>query len=355
MAGNALQILGLGASTPIGRNVWASAAAARAGVCGFSEHPYMVDTAGEAMRISRAPWLDVGLGGAARLGALLLPAIEEALAQLTQLGGNVSPRIGLALALPPPRPGQPDGLADDVLQAIRERMGDRFARIARFEVGHAAGHMAVAAAEAGCARDAFDACVVAGTDSYLAPETLEWVEACDQLHGGGPLNNAWGFIPGEAAGAVLFGTPRLAQLCGIAPLGELVSVGIGMESRLIKTDTVCIGEGLTQAFRAALRALAPGEQVDNVVCDLNGEPYRADEFGFATLRHGEHFRAASDFIAPADCWGDVGAAGPPLHMALAVIANRKRYAKGPVSMVWGSSESGERGALLVRCAGPMGG
>ncbi|SEF26217.1 hypothetical protein ABL840_04035 [Variovorax sp. NFACC27] len=355
MAGSALRILGLGASTPIGRNAWASAAAVRAGVCGFSEHPYMVDTAGEPMRIARAPWIDVGLDGAARLGALLLPAIEEALAPLTALGGSVSPRIGLALALPPPRPGQPDGLADEVLEAIRERMGDRFTRIARFEVGHAAGHMAVAAAEAGCARDAFDACVVAGTDSYLAPETLEWVDACDQLHGGGPLNNAWGFIPGEAAGAVLFGTPRLAQLCGIAPLGELVSVGIGMESKLIKTDEVCVGEGLTQAFRAALQVLPPGELVHNVFCDLNGEAYRADEFGFAALRTGERFRAASDFHAPADCWGDVGAAGSPLHIALAVIASRKRYDKGPLSMVWGSSESGERGAVLLRGAGGMGG
>ena len=79
------------------------------------------------------------------------------------------------------------------------------------------------------------------------------------------------------------------------------------------------------------------------------------KFGFATLRTGEHFRAASDFVAPADCWGDVGAAGSLLHVALAVIANRKRYAEGPLSMVWGSSESGERGAVLVRCAESMGG
>ena len=50
-------------------------------------------------------------------------------------------------------------------------------------------------------------------------------------------------------------------------------------------------------------------KVSDVYCDLNGEPYRADEFGFAALRTKEHFASASDFVAPADCWGDVAAAG----------------------------------------------
>lgn len=342
-----LHVLGLGASTPVGRTVWASAAAVRAGVCGFRMHPYMVDTAGEPMRVAAAPWLDIGLEGASRLAALALPAIEEALAPWP---ADLPGRLGLALALPPMRPGRPDGLAGEVLERVCDRLGNRFARMAAFEAGHAAGHLAVAAAEAGCTRGAFDACLVVGADSYLAPETLEWIDACDQLHGGGPLNNAWGFIPGEAAGAMLLGTVDAARQCGAEPLGELVSVGIGMEHRLIKTDDVCVGEGLTQAFRAALQGLAPGEQVHDVYCDLNGERYRTEEYGFAVLRTAERFRAPSEFVCPADCWGDVGAAGGPLHAALALIAARKRYGKGPLSMVWGSSERGERGAMLLRGA-----
>jgi 3-oxoacyl-[acyl-carrier-protein] synthase-1 len=347
MPGVPMLMLGLGARTPIGRTVWASAAAVRAGVCGFREHPYMVDTAGEPMRIASAPWLEITMESTPRMAALLLPAIDEALAPLSALGAGTGLRIGLALALPAPRPGQASNLAAELLAAIDAQQPRRFARTTSFELGHAAGYLALAAARAGCARGAFDVCVVAGADSYLSPETLEWVEACDQLHGSGPLNNAWGFIPGEGAGAVLLGAPMVGHRLGLPPLGILRAIGVGTETKLIKTDTVCIGEGLTQAFRAALDGLLPGERVDDVYCDMNGEPFRADEFGFAALRTGEHFRAASDFVAPADCWGDVGAASAPLHLALAAIAQRKHYAKGPLAMTWGSSESGERGAALL--------
>jgi 3-oxoacyl-[acyl-carrier-protein] synthase-1 len=162
------------------------------------------------------------------------------------------------------------------------------------------------------------------------------------------MNNAWGFIPGEAAGAVLLATSALLQRTGLVALAEVSAVGIGHESKLIKTDDVCIGEGLTKAFRSALETLGPGERVDSIFCDLNGEPYRADEYGFTVLRTREYLRAAGEFNSPADCWGDVGAASGPLHVALAAIAHYKRYARGPLSMAWGSSESGARGAALIR-------
>ena len=72
-------VVALGASTPVGRDAWSSAAAVRAGISGFGQHPYMIDTAGEPMRVAMAPWLDIGLSGVERLGALLFPAIDQAL------------------------------------------------------------------------------------------------------------------------------------------------------------------------------------------------------------------------------------------------------------------------------------
>lgn len=338
-----IHVVSLGASTPLGRCAWSSAAAVRAGISGFHEHPYMIDSAGEPMRAAIAPWLDIGLTGAGRFEALLLPALDQVLAALE----DRPLKIALALALPAPRPGLPGDLQTTLMSRIGQKYAATFCSAAAFPVGHAAGLIALEAACQKLVKGQFDACIVAGVDSYIEPQTLEWLEACDQLHGAGPLNNAWGFIPGEAAGALLLMRSEIVQRLQLESLARVFSVGSGFEPKRIKTDTACIGEGLTQAFRCALASLPEGARVTDVYCDMNGEPYRADEYGFTCLRTQEAFEAAADFIAPADCWGDVCAASGPLHLGLATIAGAKGYAKGTLALVWASSESGERGAAAV--------
>jgi 3-oxoacyl-[acyl-carrier-protein] synthase-1 len=345
-------VVALGASTPVGRDAWSSAAAVRAGVSGFAEHPYMIDTAGEPMRVALAPWLDVGCEGYDRFEALLVPAVEQALAPLAA-AANGQLRAALALALPFARPGLPADLEPRIRMMVGEKFRGRFAAIATFPVGHAGGLIGMHAAYARMgATGAYDACVVAGVESYLAPETLEWVEANDQFHGAGPLNNAWGFIPGEAAGAVLLMSASAAERLGLEALARILTVGQAVEQNRIKTQTVCVGEGLTAAFREGLAGLPSGARVTDIFCDMNGEPYRADEFGFACLRTKEAFESASDFVAPADCWGDVSAASGPLFLMLAAVAGAKGYAKGGHAFVWASSESGERAAVLVEIRRP---
>ena len=339
-------VAALGASTAVGRDAWSSAAAVRAGITGFAEHPYMIDKAGEPMKVARAPWLDIGTRGQARFEALLFPAIEQALLPI-EAAPDRTITVALALGLPSTRPGLPKDLERGLRSAIATHFAGRFTAVAAFEVGHAAGLVAMHAALARMATGTFDACVVAGVDSYLLPESLEWLEEKDQFHGAGPLNNAWGFIPGEGAGAALLAVERAVDRLGVEPLARILSVGRGFEENRINTRTVCLGEGLTAAFREGLVGLPPGAKVTDVFCDLNGEPYRADEFGFACLRTRDAFESASDFVAPADCWGDVSAASAPLAVTLATIASWKAYAKGPYALIWASSESGERGAGLL--------
>lgn len=361
----ALRVLGIGAFTPVGGDARSTAAAVRAGLCGFREHAYMIDTAGEPMRVAQVAGIDAGLRGTERLVALLAPALAEALAEVLAPArpdtGVRNGRIGVAVAGPPVRPGGPGDPgatggprdtadATDALRALcRDRLGARLGPFQLFASGHAGGFEALDQARAWLRAGQVDAVVVAGVDSYLAPETLEWLEAEEQLHGAGPLNNAWGFIPGEAAGALLL-APAGAGAAADASGGwaDVLAVGLGRESKLNKSGEVCIGEGLTQALRRALDEV-PGEGViDNVVCDMNGEAYRADEYGFCGLRVRDRLRDPTDFLAPADCWGDVGAAGLPLHLLLAASACRKGHAKGPLTLLWGSSDGGGRGAAVIR-------
>lgn len=338
-------VLSLGASTAVGRDAWSSAAAVRAGISGFARHPYMIDETGRPMQAAIAPWLDIELQGCERFEALLLPAIEQALESAVADRADV--RMALALALPSTRPGLPDDLDAYLRDDIARRFGDRFPAIGLFDAGHAAGLMALSAAMRRMAEGGFDACVVAGVESYLAPATLEWLEKTEQLHGAGALNNAWGFVPGEAAGAVLLAVESVVERVGDTPSAEVLCVGLGFEQNRIRTPTVCVGDGLSVAFREGLGGLPAGAKVTDVYCDMNGEPYRADEYGFACLRTKDHFVSASDFVAPADCWGDVSAASAPLGLALSAVASAKNYAAGPYAFLWASSDSGQRGAALL--------
>nr|WP_297350218.1 hypothetical protein [uncultured Caldimonas sp.] len=340
-------LLSFGACTPIGDTAAATLAAVRAGLCGFREHAFMTDSAGEPMRVAPVRRLVDQTQGVERYIAMLRPALDEALAVLPP-----TCKVPLALGLPPERPGRPPDLVVQLQQRLAALYGDRLFPMIPFELGHTAALHALLTACDGLRAGSIPVCLVAAVDSYLSAETLEWLDANEQLHGAGPLNNAWGFIPGEAAAAMLLVGTDVRTRSALPVLGEIVAVGTGRETRLIKTESVCIGEGLTQAFRQALQHLPPGSRIDNVFCDMNGEPYRADEYGFSALRMREHFRDATAFAAPADCWGDVGAAGAVLHVAMAVACCAKGHGQGPYSLVWASSESGERAAAVIHA--PLG-
>ena len=337
-----IELRDLGAVTPIGRTAATAAAAVRAGIARFTEHAFMVDSEGEPMHLAQCPWLE-DMPVERRISACLLDAIAQVL--VSSGSGLPGP---LFVDLPLPRPGLPDRLARQVHDAVTQR----YPRLTAIEVcqrGHAGGALALDAAFRHLRVNPERPCVVAGADSYCDPDTLEWLEQTDQLHGAGPRNNAWGFMPGEGAGALLVAARSRGQGAG---LPRLLSTGVGQETRLIRTGTVCIGEGLTAAFRGALVGLAAGQCVTDVYCDLNGDTYRADEFAFAVTRTRERFVSASDFVAPADCWGDVGAASVPLGVILACAAGARGYARGTHALVWASSDGGQRGAaLLAVCNG----
>jgi 3-oxoacyl-[acyl-carrier-protein] synthase-1 len=342
-------VVGLGAATAVGSTAPSTAAAVRAGIATFSDHPFMIDKRGEPFVVANAPYMAIELGIEERIAELALRAATESMVPLAALQRRIED-IAAYIGIPSERPGLPPSLVSNLSARLGKLREDkwRLSEIRCLPNGHSAGLMAI---EAACARihsGACEFCLAGGVDSYLDPDTLKWIEACDQLHAS---DNAWGFIPGEAASFCLLSTAEAAQRYGLATHGKIIAVATAYEENRIKTETVCIGRGLTAAVRKVLEALPPeGPVIDNTICDQNGEAYRADEYGFTLARTNKRFVDASSFLTPADCCGDVGAASGPLFVGLAAAASKKRYAKGPCTLVWTSSEGGERSAAIIRTA-----
>ncbi|SEN18521.1 3-oxoacyl-[acyl-carrier-protein] synthase-1 [Paracoccus alcaliphilus] len=338
-------ILGIGARTPLGFDRAASAAAVRCGISAIAEHPSMIDRFGMPMKVTRDAALDVALAGPERLAALTLAAAAEALAPLA--GVPSLPPITIALSLGEQRPGQGPQTGAAVADAIRSRLDASLDpnRILHWMGGHAGGIMAMEAAGRLIASGRAGLVLAGGVDSYLAADTLEWLDETEQLHSD---DNIYGFCPGEAAGFVLMAAPETARRLGLSPLLQVAGIGSGIETNLIRTEDIVLGDGLAEAFRGARAGLDPDRPVDQILCDMNGERYRGNEYGFAVLKSAGLFRDAADFIAPADCWGDVGAASGPLCVALVAEAVARGYSKGPLSLIWASSAAGQRAAAILR-------
>ena len=305
----------------------------------------MLDKGGEPMIVAREPTLDPALQGPERFAHLAAPALQEALAPLAQR--NVSLQsVHTLIGTPDPRPGLPAGI-EDALGSLVASAADLKTneRTTFLPSGNAAGLLAMKLARDILHEGRSRFCLAGGVDSYLTAESLEWMDEEGILKSS---ENRNGFPPGEAAGFCLLTTGATALDFSLPVLGWLETLGSAREESPIRTPTICVGRGLSEAIWQATAPLRlPEERVDDSICDLNGEPYRSEEFALTVLRTQKAFVNSTQFVTPADCWGDIGAASGPLFANLAVAAGLRGYAKGPRTLIWASSEHGDRAAAVV--------
>jgi 3-oxoacyl-[acyl-carrier-protein] synthase-1 len=339
-------VVGTGARTAVGLTAPATAAAVRAGIAVMAEHPYMIDKMGNPMLVCMDSTLPVELPMIERYLELAISAAKEALATLLKSGKTIS-GITVLLALPEKRPGIPDNFRTEFSRRFATALASEIniQELYCYLVGHAGGFYCMEQALTMLGSGHSQYCLVGGIESYLEPETLEWLDDQEQLHS---ETTIWGFCPGEGAGFCLLTTVQIAISYSLPVLIELLSASSATEPCPIKTETVCIGQGLSEAFKKSLECLQGDSKVNYTICDMNGEPYRGNEYGFSVLRSSGKFADDEDFMTPADCWGDVGAASGLLFAILAAFAAQKQYAPGPNVLVWASSEGGLRGAALMR-------
>ncbi len=341
-----INIIGVGARTPLGLQAPAAAASVRAAISALGDHPFMVDQVGDPMPAAMDPELDPRLIGPSRFLKLATPAQAEACAPLAKLG-SVGMRLPVYLGLPEIRPG----FTEKDLETIRagvaafDGLPVRLGQVTPFPVGHAAGAVALQAAIAPMRQGALDLCLVGGVESYFHPDTMEWLDANRQLAG---TVSRSGFVPGEGAAFILLASDAFCKRFQQSCLATVDTVCLASETKLIKTDEVCVGEGLTKAVEGAVANLLGGTRINKVICDINGERYRGEEWGFVCLRLSQHFDDPTAYQSPADCWGDMGAASIPLFAMLASEGIARGYAQGPRILLWAGSEKGQRGAVVLK-------
>jgi len=341
-----VHIVATGARTPIGLHSASSAAAYRAAISGMGEHPFMIDQVGDPMPGALDARLDPSMMGPSRLLAMAETALREA---CSILGDARVPqgRLPVYLGLPEIRPGFTRQDAETVRSGLMrlENLPMGISEVHVFTEGHAAGLSALAAADEQIKNGVVEICLVGGVDSYFHPDTMEWLDENRQLAGAVSRS---GFVPGEGAGFCLLMSEQSRARLGLISLARVVTVAVGRETKLIKTSDICLGVGLTAIVQNAVSALATAsEKINTVICDINGERYRGEEWGFVCLRLSQHFDDPTAYWSPADCWGDVGAASGPLFATLACQGSARGYANGPRSLLWASSEGGVRGVALL--------
>lgn len=335
---------------PAGPGIALADLALRTGFSKSRRHPFYVDRSGE--RVVASYFNDPGTGfDLARWQSLTEAVLSDLLARLEPIP---KPSLQQApwqawLVLPKPdRPGVPPDLAHALLPTL-DTWPYELEGVEAIFGGHASGLKAIEAAAKACAAEPQSIALILAVDSLVGPETLTWLENRDLLHGarkiyeGYPRPNPYGRLPGEGAAALLLSNRHdLPAWC------HITGMAWGEEPLTYDQPRPRIGQGLTTVARQALTRAAQYRQrpVRHLSHDYNGEPYRADEYGFTALRLADQLDLYHVRHTPALISGDLGAASAVAHTALAAWSCHRRPV-GADHLILASSDDPLRSALVL--------
>lgn len=332
-----IAIRSTGLVTSVGLSAPAACAAMRCKLTNPSETRF-IDSAGEWIMAHSVP-LDKPWRGLTKLAKMAALAIDECLAAVP-----LEERSDLPLLLcvaERERPGRLEGLDDQLFLDIASELKMRFTPTSRviaqgrISVVVALGHARRLVAEQNIPR-----VLIAATDSLLSWPTLSHYERNDRLLS---AKNSNGFMPGEAAGALLVEAPNggAQLLC--------TGLGFGVEKAHIDSGEPLRAEGLTTAIKAALAdAGCQMHDLDFRITDVSGEQYYFKEAALALSRTLRKRKEQFDIWHPAECLGESGAAAGVPILSLAEAACRKHFAPGPNLVAHLANDAGQRAAMTLQ-------
>lgn len=345
MPGRPVAIASSGLVTSVGLTAPAACAAIRAGITNHTETRF-IGSDGEWIMGAQVP-LEKPWRGRTKLVQMAAMAIREALEPL----GNIAPSsLPLLLCVAEKdRPGRLDGLDDALFTELEGALGMHFHATASAIIpqGRAGVNLGLAQARRLVTDQSLTHVLIAATDSLLGAPTLAAFGEQERLL---TQRNSNGFIPGEAAGAIVVGAVRDA----VSPELVCLGVGRGVEQAHLSSETPLRGDGLTEAIKNALAdAGCDMGDLDFRITDNSGEQYYFKEGALALSRTLRVLKEEFDIWHPAECIGEVGSAIGTAILATALAACQKAYARGRNILVHTGTDAGGRTAAVLRYSGAV--
>lgn len=339
MAALALAVIASGMVSGVGLSAPASCAAIRSAIDNFQETRFM-DSGGEWIIASEVP-LEQPWRGLSKHVKMLAMAVTECLEQHPAVKPE---RLPLLLCVAETkRPGRLQGLDDRLFNDLQDELQLRFDTEHSSIIAHGrvAGAVALRQARRLLIEHRVPAVLIAGVDSFLVGPTLADFEERDRLQTSVHSN---GFIPGEAACAVLVTLPPR----GDQPQLLCRGMGFAVEKAPIESGQPLRAAGLSQAFKAALTdAGCAMHDLDFRITDISGEQYYFKEASLALSRTLRQRKEEFDIWHPADCIGEVGAAIGPAMLTVLLAACRKGYTLSNHILCHCGDDDGKRAALVM--------
>jgi 3-oxoacyl-[acyl-carrier-protein] synthase I len=331
-----LAVLNAGLVSSVGLSAPASCAAIRAGLTNPSPTRFF-DVEGQPVMAHQVQ-LDQPWRGRTKLVKMAAMAIAECLAPVVREDWS---KIPLMLCVAErDRPGRLDGLDELLFAEIQRALGVEFAEQSLI-IPHGRVSVGTALLQARqLVSDAVPLVLVAAVDSFVTAAAIDHFAKQQRLLS---ETNSNGFMPGEAACALLVGRAGPGQ--------HLLCTGLGFatEPATIDSGEPLRAEGLAAAIRTALNeAGVELHALDFRITDISGEQYYFKEAALALLRTLRGRKEEFDIWHPAECIGEVGAAAGLSMLAVAVAACRKGYARGPGILFHAANDAGQRMAAILQ-------
>lgn len=336
-----LHLQAAGMVTCVGLDAASSCAAMRGRLDGFAETRFLGPDGewliGGAVPLPRN-WI-----GVKRMAHLAAGALADLRRQTLAGSRDVLSNVPILLCLAEEdRPGRPvpdpavlTGLLSEILQIF-------LPRLQIIAHGRPSGFVALDRARRLVAAGE-DRVIILGLDSYLTAQSVAHYLGQNRLLVPG---NANGFIPGEAAAAVLCtASPGPLRLTGLGLAREVAHIYNAADKDGL--DLPLRGDGMTRAYQIAMtEAQVDLAHVEYRISDLIGEQYFFKQATLASLRLERGRTPFQDLWSPAENLGNIGAAVVPVMLAQLMTAETRGYAPGSPALMEGSGDDGACGAAV---------